>query len=130
MLLLLAATLLRWRNRAGVDAVTTGLALGAIPFAAALVMRACGVEGAPLGSVAGAEIICFAAGAIAGAGVSLHVARTAQPRRHRWLAALLIACLTASLGCVTLGAAALVSTLAAVLASAALAWIPIGARAA
>jgi hypothetical protein len=129
VVLLAVASLLRWRGRAGIEAVTAGLVLGAIPFAAALLLRTCGIECGKLGSITPAELTCFAAGAIAGAGVSLRVARASDDRRGRWLATLLVASLTAAVGCVGLGAAGVLATLAAVLASAMVVWIPIAARA-
>jgi hypothetical protein len=129
VVLLAVASWLRWRGRAGIEAVTTGLVLGAMPFAAALLLRTCGIECGKLGSITPAELTCFAAGAVAGAGVSLRMARASHDRRGRWLATLFVASLTAAVGCVGLGAAGVLATLVAMLASATVVWIPIAARA-
>jgi len=127
--LLAVAAYCRWRDRAGVDAVTTGLVLGAVPLVVALVLRACGVEAAQLWAVTEAEAACLGAGAIAGIAASLVVARAAQHRRRRWLIAILVASLTAALGCVGLGPAGVLSTLVALVASATVVWIPVAFRA-
>lgn len=129
-LVLLAVTmLLRWRDRTGRDAVTTGLALGAIPLVAAVGLRACGIECAQFWSLGEAEVACFAAGAIAGVAASLLVARGERERRKRWLLTLGVASLTATLGCAGLGTAGIVSTLVALIASATIVWIPVSLRA-
>ncbi len=127
--LLAAAVLFRWIDRGGRDAVTTGLALGAIPLLAAVGLRACGLECAQLWSVGEAEVACFAAGAVAGVAASLLVARTSKERRRRWLITLAVASLTAALGCIGLGTAGVVSTLVAMIASASIVWIPVTLRA-
>lgn len=129
LVLFAVAAICRWRDRAGVDAVTTGLVLGAVPLLAALTLNACGVECAQLFAITKAEIMCFAAGAIAGIAASLLVARTQQSRRRRWLITILVASLTAALGCIGLGAAGVVSTLVALVASASIVWIPMTLRA-
>jgi hypothetical protein len=119
----------RWRDRAGVEAVTTGLLLGSVPVIAALGLRACGLECAQFGAMGEAELACFAAGAVAGIAASLVAARTAQPRRRAWLMTILVASLTAALGCVGLGAAGVLATLVALVASATVVWIPVALRA-
>lgn len=129
LVLLALAALLRWRDRTGRDAVTTGLALGAIPLLAAVGLRACGIECAQLWSLGEAEVACFAAGAIAGIAASLLVSRSDGERRKRWLMTLGVASLTATLGCVGLGTAGVLSTLVAMIASATIVWIPVSLRA-
>ncbi|HVK86183.1 MAG TPA: hypothetical protein VM513_18815 [Kofleriaceae bacterium] len=119
----------RWRDRAGVDAVRTGLLLGAVPLVAALGLNACGMQCAPGWAITEAEVACFAAGAIAGIAASLLVARTPRDRRRRWVSTILVASLTAALGCVGLGAAGVLSTLVALVASASVVWIPVALRA-
>ncbi len=129
-LVLLAATaMFRWSDRGGRDAVTTGLALGAIPLLAAVALRACGVQCAALWSFGEAEAACFAAGAVAGVAASLLVARASRDRRRRWLITLAVASLTSALGCIGLGTAGVISTLVALIASATAVWIPVSLRA-
>lgn len=113
----------------GVDAVATGLLLGIVPFIAALVLQACGIECARLWAVTEAEAVCLGAGAMAGIAASLVVARSPQHRRQRWLITILVASLTAALGCVGLGAMGMLSTLVALVASATVVWIPVAIRA-
>ncbi|MEJ7601575.1 MAG: hypothetical protein WKG01_26970 [Kofleriaceae bacterium] len=127
--LLALAIALRWRDRVGVDAVRTGLVLGLVPALAALMLRSGGIECAAFGTLSGAELACFAAGAIAGMGVTIRVARTTGQRRRRWLLTLLVASITAALGCAGLGIAGVVTTLVAVIGTASIVWIPVAARA-
>ena len=76
-----------------------------------------------------AEDACFAAGALAGVTISLLVTRAPADRRRRWLTTLLVASLTSALGCVGLGAAGVLFTVVALVASATLVWIPVSLRA-
>lgn len=119
----------RWRDRVGADAVTAGLWIGAVPLAVAVGLRACGIECAQLWAVTEAEVACFAAGAVAGIVASIVVARASQDRRRRWMITILVASLTAALGCVGLGVAGVLSTLVALVASATVVWIPVALRA-
>lgn len=128
--LFLTAAVLRWRDRNGIEAVKLGLAFGAIPLLAAVGLRACGIACAELGAFSEGELACFAAGAVAGAGVSFVVAHGSQRGQWRLLWTILVASLTASLGCVGLGMAGVLSTVVAMLASATLVWIPVSLRAA
>lgn len=128
-LLFVVAAYCRWRDRTGGDAASTGLVLGAVPLVAALGLRACGLECGRLGALDEAAIACFAAGAIAGIAASVLAARTPAPRRRSWLITILVASLTAALGCVGLGTAGVLSTVAALLASATVVWIPVSLRA-
>jgi hypothetical protein len=129
LVLFAVATYCRWRDRAGVDAVRTGLWLGTVPLLAALGLTACGVECSQLWALTEAEGACFVAGAVAGVAASLVVARASQDRRRRWLITVLVASLTAALGCIGLGAAGVLSTLVALVASAGVVWIPVALRA-
>lgn len=122
------AAVFRWRDRAGRDAATAGLALGAIPLLTAFALRGCGVNCSAFSSFGEAEIACFAAGAVAGIGATLFVARGSADRRRRWLTTLLVASLTSALGCVGLGTAGVVATLVALVASATVVWIPVSLR--
>jgi hypothetical protein len=96
---------------------------------AAVGLRACGVECAQLWSFGEAEAACFMAGAVAGVAASLLVARASKDRRRRLLITLVVASLTSALGCIGLGAAGVVSTLVALIASATVVWIPVSLRA-
>ena len=129
LVLFAVAAFCRWRDRAGVDAVSTGLWIGLVPLVAALALNACGVECAQPWAITEAEVMCFAVGAIAGVAASLLVARAPQHRRRRWLITILVASLTAALGCVGLGTAGVLSTLVALVASASVVWIPVTLRA-
>jgi hypothetical protein len=119
----------RWRDRTGVDAVTTGLVIGVVPLVAALALRACGIQCAQLWALTEAEAICLGACAIAGVAASLVVVRASQHRRRRWLITILVASLTAALGCAGLGVAGVLSALVALIAGATVVWIPIAVRA-
>lgn len=129
VVLFAAAAFLRWRSRLGVDSVRDGLVLGAVPLAAALVLLGCGVECPPLASSAGA-LVCSAAGAVAGVGVTWRASRATSARGRRWLLTLVVASMTAAMGCVGLGLGAVLPALLALPLVAALAWIPMVRRAA
>lgn len=124
------AAVLRWRNRIGVEAVRDGLLLGAVPLVAALFLRGCGVECASFGSVGEAELACVVAGAIAGLGVTWRAIRSPTPRGRRWLLTLLVASMTAALGCAGLGVGGVLAAVIALPLVAGVAWIPAALRAA
>jgi hypothetical protein len=109
--------------------VRDGLLLGAVPAAVAVLLRGCGVRCAPLGAFGEAEWACLAAGVVAGVGVTLLAIRSTGPRRRRWLLRLLVASMTASLGCAGLGIPGVVATLAALVATASIVWLPLAFRA-
>ena len=102
VLLLLAAIGLRWRDRRGVQSVTTGLLAGSLPLAAGLSIGQldfrCGL--------AGGDVFCttFAVfvGVLAGSFIAF---RESQSRGTLWsgLSAAGITVLAASLGCLRLG---------------------------
>ena len=119
----------RWRDRAGADAVTTGLVLGVVPLVAALLLQACGIQCAQLWTLTEAETVCLGAGAIAGIAASLVVVRASEHRRRRWLITILVASLTAALGCAGVGVAGMLSALVALIAGATAVWIPLAVRA-
>jgi hypothetical protein len=102
-LLLAVAIWLRFRNRAGVESVTTGLLAGAIPLAAVLVLTRLD----PGCAVAGAFSYCtgfsLLVGGAAGAVVALRERST--PVSSHWVVPVGVALLTASLGCLRLGLA-------------------------
>jgi hypothetical protein len=128
-LLFAVAAALRWWNQKGVDAVRVGLPLGAIPLVAGVALQRAGVQCGPLGSVSAGDVICLLAGATAGVGVTFWAARTGRDRRREWPNAVVIASLTAMLGCLGLGVASLLATLAALSMASAVAWAPVAARA-
>lgn len=106
-LLLSVSVWLRFRSRAGLESVSTGLLAGAIPLAALLVLtrldRGCTSAGL-LSSCTGFSVLI---GAAAGAVVAFRE-RSRAPVSSNWLLAVGIAVLTASLGCVRLGVASVV----------------------
>ena len=120
--------LLRWWHREGTEAVRLGLVMGAVPMLAAAVLPACGVECAPPGRFSEAELICVLAGVAAGAGVAVFAGRQ-RGRWRMWMLATLVAGLTASLGCTTLGVTGFAATLLAMAASSVAVRIPLVARA-
>jgi hypothetical protein len=101
---------LRWRNRQGTDAVTTGLLSGSIPLAAGLVLSHFDFH---CGS-AGSASLCTAFAALVGIGAGALIAvREARQRDHfwSWVTAGAIATLAASLGCLRLGLLGLVGVM-------------------
>jgi hypothetical protein len=127
--LFLLAAGLRWRDRSGIDAARIGVMLGLVPAIAALVLRSCGAVPAAQGMFSQTELVCVAAGAIAGIGITIAVARTRGARRRQWIETLLVAGVTTSLGCVGLGVVAIGVALVSILAAATISWIPVAARA-
>jgi hypothetical protein len=126
--LLALAIVLRWRGRLGAEIVRDGLVLGLVPAVAALWLRGCGFECAPIGAVGEVEVVCLAAGIITGGGVTLLAMRSGGARRRRWLLTLLVASMTASLGCAGLGVPGVIATLAALVVTALVVWIPAAIR--
>lgn len=127
--LFVAAALLRWRHQVGVEAVSEGLLLGGVPMVAACFLRGCGVDCGPYCSFSGAELVCVVAGAIAGLGVTWRALHAPQPRARRWLLTLLVASLTAALGCAGLCLGGVLATSIALPLVAGVAWIPAALRA-
>jgi hypothetical protein len=82
--------------------VSTGLWAGAIPLAAGLVLTRLDVHCGP----AGAAALCTLCSALVGGITGVFIATREPERRARhwsWLAAVAVATLAASLGCVRLG---------------------------
>jgi hypothetical protein len=123
------AALLRWHDQVGVEAARDGLLLGAVPLVAALFLRGCGVECASLGAVGEAELACIVAGAAAGLGVTWRAIQTPAPRGRRWLLTLLVASMTAALGCAGLGIGGVLAAVIALPLVAGIAWVPATLRA-
>lgn len=120
--------LLRWWHREGVEAVRLGLVMGAVPMLAGVVLPGCGVNCAPPGQFGEAELICVLAGIVAGAGLAVFAERKRGQWRV-WFLATLVAGLTASLGCTTLGVTGLAATLLAMTVSSVAVRIPLLLRA-
>lgn len=121
------AGLLRFWGREGVDAVRLGLTMGLVPLFAALALRTCGVDCAPLTRFGEAELLCVLAGVAAGAGVALR-ASSEHVSVRAWALATGVASATAALGCVGLGAGGLLVTLASLAAASAVVALPLRAR--
>jgi hypothetical protein len=120
---------LGWMNANGGRAARSGLALGAIPMAAALVTVT--IEGwqEPNRGLTLCGLGCLVAGLVAGGGSAWYAMRTAAPRRLAiWGQIGLVASLTTALGCVGLGLGSALAVIAAMAAGSALAWIPARAR--
>lgn len=94
---------LRWRDRAGVESVTRGLYAGSVPVAFALVLP--GIDASCLS--AGVFSYCTGLSLLVGAAAGAVVAAPRWERRGqaRWLVALTITALLASLGCARLSVA-------------------------
>lgn len=104
VLLLVAATWLRWHDRGGVESVADGLAAGSVPFAFGLLLG----RFAPECASAGLFSACTAFSVLVGgaAGTIVAVRESARPSSSRgWLTAGAIAVLAASMGCIRLGIA-------------------------
>jgi hypothetical protein len=106
-LLLTASVWLRFRSRAGVESVSTGLLAGGIPLAALLVLTRIDPRCASAGLFSYCTGLSLLVGAAAGAVVAVRERRRATLSSH-WLLAVGVALLTASLGCARLGAASIV----------------------
>jgi hypothetical protein len=102
---------MRWRDRRGTEAVTTGLLAGSVPLAAGLVLARLGFH---CGS-AGTAAFCTGVSALVGIGAGAFIAVQEVRRRARFWSALTagtVATMAASLGCVRLGVVGVVSVAA------------------
>lgn len=122
--------LLRWRHQIGVEAVRDGLLLGGVPLVAALVLRGCGVTCSSFHVFGGAELACVVAGGVAGLGVTWRALRAPTHRGRRWILTLLVASMTAAVGCAGLGIGGVLAALLALPLIAGVAWVPFVLRAA
>lgn len=113
-LLLAASVWLRFRNRAGVEGVSTGILAGAVPLAATLLLTRFDPGCASAASLSYCTGFSLLVGAAAGAVVALRERSQSRISSH-WLLATGVAVLTASLGCVRLGAASIIGVAAGVL---------------
>jgi len=102
VLLLLTAIGLRWRDRRGMENVTTGLLAGSLPLAAGLTIGRldlrCGLAGADMFCTTFAVLV----GVLAGSFIAFREARSIGTLRSG-LSAAGITLLAASLGCLRLG---------------------------
>ncbi len=102
VLLLGLAIWLRWRDRKGTEAVTTGLLAGSIPLAAGVILARLGLRCGADGSAS----LCLGLSVLVGLGAGVVIAVREARRRERfwsWFTAGAVAALAASLGCVRLG---------------------------
>jgi len=103
-LLLAASVWLRFRDRAGVESVSTGLFAGSIPLVLMPVLTRLDPQCASADLLSYCTGFSLLVGAAAGAVVALRV-RDRVPLSGHWSLAVGVALLTASLGCVRLGVA-------------------------
>ena len=129
VLLFVTSALLRWRSQLGVDSAHDGLLLGTLPLGAALLLGDCDVECYNASVLSGPMLACSIAGALVGIGVTLRAVRVRRHRTLRWVLTLLVAAMTAALGCAGLGLGGVVSVLIALGAVAGTSWIPVSLRA-
>lgn len=106
-LLLGAAVWLRFRNRLGVESVTTGLLAGAVPLSAALLLTQLDPGCATAGPLSFCSAFSVVIGGAGGVVVAIRERERASLSNH-WILAGSIAILAASLGCVRLGLASVV----------------------
>jgi hypothetical protein len=110
-MLLGLAVWLRWRDRRGFEAVTTGLLAGSVPLVAGLMLDRfdlrCGF--------AGDATFCTGLAVLLGGAAGVFIGVREHKRRRQLLSAVTaaaIAALAASLGCVRLGVVGLASVVA------------------
>ena len=115
----------RFRSRAGVESVSTGVLAGVIPLIAALVLVRIDPQCATAGLVSYCTGFSLLVGAAAGAVVALRERSRALISSH-WPPAVGVALLTASLGCVRLGVASIVGVAIGMLVGRALMWRVVG----
>lgn len=108
VLLLGLAVWLRWRDRTGFEAVTTGLLAGSIPLVAGLVLSRLGLR---CGSIETA-LPCAGSSVLVGAAAGVVIAVREVRQQGRFVgvaAAAAVSVLAASLGCLRLGLASVLS---------------------
>ena len=107
VLLLGAAVFLRWRSRAGVENVTTGLIAGSVPLFVGLVVARVAPACASAPPFSLCTAVCPAVGVAAGVWLGLQTTRR-RTGILSWAIAPGIATIAASLGCIGLGLPAVV----------------------
>jgi hypothetical protein len=105
-LLVAAAIVLRFRNRAGADSVTTGLVAGGIPLAASLVLSRFDLGCTTAGVLSFCTAFSILIGGLAGSVVAYREA-IQRGRSGHGITAMVIAALVASLGCARFGFASI-----------------------
>lgn len=110
VLLLGVCMVLRWRDRRGVDSVRYGLLAGALPLLVGIVVARVAPHCAAAPLLSACTAICLSVGVPSGLWLGLRLARRKATART-WVAAVGIAILAASLGCVGLGLAGLSGTI-------------------
>jgi hypothetical protein len=114
LLLMTAAVWGRWRDRAGSEGVKTGLIAGSVPLLGALILTELDPACASAAVLSYCTLFSLLFGAVAGVVVARRERiRGAHP--PDWVAAGIIAMLAASLGCMRLGIASVVSVLMGIL---------------
>jgi len=99
---------LRWRDRSGSEAVTSGLLAGGIPLLAGLVLARFDIDCGTIATAPACNVLSVLVGVVAGAVIALREAK----RRTRFpsvVAAAAVSVLAASLGCLRLGIASVLS---------------------
>ena len=125
VVLLASCVGLGWWSASGGRAARSGLGLGAIPMAAALITVAIEGRGDTNRVLTMCGFGCLVAGLIAGGGAAWYAMRTAPARRlATWGQIGVVASLTTALGCVSLGLGSALAMIAALAAGSALAWLP------
>ena len=104
--LLALAVWFRFRDRTGVDGVTTGLLAGGIPLVAALAVTKFDPGCATAGPISYCTMFSVLIGAAAGSVVALREAGLAK-RSGGWVLPIAISGLAASVGCIRLGVASI-----------------------
>lgn len=106
VLLLAAAIWLRFRDRSGVDSVTTGLVAGVLPLVGALLLSRLGPGCSSAALFSTCTALSILSGGLAGSVVAFREA-TLSARAGHGTTAMLVAALVASLGCARLGVASI-----------------------
>ena len=107
--LLSLAIWLRWRNRTGLESVTTGLLAGSVPLLAGLVLDRLDLQC----GVGGSATLCTGVALLLGGASGVFIGLR-ESRRRFWstTAACAVGMLSASLGCLRLGVVGLASVVA------------------
>jgi hypothetical protein len=127
--LLTLTVALGWLNSEGARAARSGLKFGSVPMTVGLLTIA--IEGwcDPNQAVALCGVGCLLAGLFAGGASAWYAIRTQAPSRLRvWAQIGIVASLTTAIGCVGLGVGSALAVLGAMVAGAAIAWVPARAR--
>jgi hypothetical protein len=108
VLLLGVSIWLRWRDRTGFEAVTTGLLAGGIPLLAGLALARFDIDCGTIATARTCNILSAVVGVAAGSVIAVREAKRGT-RFPSVVAAAAISVLAASLGCLRLGSASVLS---------------------